>query len=160
MRASQLRQSPNVPLAGIEPTRLLRAQDFKSCVYTSFTTAAFFWAGDGARTRDLLLGKETFYQLNYSRNVPKIGLEPISQVFQTSAVTILATSAMKYAYFIKKKIKCTVPSRGVEPPWIAPHASETCLSTSSNTTASLYILPWKYYLNHFLIEYCESAGIV
>ena len=40
MHASQLRQSPSVPLAGIEPTRFLRAQDFKSCVYTSFTTAA------------------------------------------------------------------------------------------------------------------------
>ena len=61
MHASQLRQSPlflkspfsremvrplanqrvsHVPLAGIEPTRFLRAQDFKSCVYTSFTTAA------------------------------------------------------------------------------------------------------------------------
>ena len=53
MHASQLRQSPidlsikyfmpntdPVPQAGIEPTRLLRAQDFKSCVYTSFTTAA------------------------------------------------------------------------------------------------------------------------
>jgi hypothetical protein len=25
-------------------------------------------AGDGARTHDLLLGKETFYQLNYTRN--------------------------------------------------------------------------------------------
>jgi hypothetical protein len=65
MRASQLRQSPlffilrpiyiinkparlnasfrRVPLAGIEPTRLLRPQDFKSCVYTNFTTAAYFF---------------------------------------------------------------------------------------------------------------------
>ena len=64
------------------------------------------WLGarDGARTRDLLLGKETFYQLNYSRRslpaimrsfgrVPKVGVEPTSQVFQTSAVTTLATSA-------------------------------------------------------------------
>ncbi len=25
-------------------------------------------AGDGARTHDLLLGKEAFYQLNYTRN--------------------------------------------------------------------------------------------
>ena len=40
MRASQLRQSPLVPQEGIEPPRFLRAQDFKSCVYTSFTTAA------------------------------------------------------------------------------------------------------------------------
>ena len=30
-----------------------------------------------------------------------------------------------------------MPSRGIEPPWIAPHASETCLSTSFNTTAGL-----------------------
>ena len=30
----------DVPLEGVEPTRLLRAQDFKSCVYTNFTTAA------------------------------------------------------------------------------------------------------------------------
>jgi hypothetical protein len=27
-------------------------------------------AGDGIRTRDLLLGKETFYRLNYTRNCP------------------------------------------------------------------------------------------
>ena len=40
VRASQLRQSPSVPLAGIGPTRFLRPQDFKSCVYTNFTTAA------------------------------------------------------------------------------------------------------------------------
>ncbi len=26
-------------------------------------------AGDGTRTHDLLLGKEVFYQLNYTRNV-------------------------------------------------------------------------------------------
>ena len=32
-----------VPQEGIEPPRLLRAQDFKSCVYTSFTTAAKSW---------------------------------------------------------------------------------------------------------------------
>ena len=30
-----------------------------------------------------------------------------------------------------------MPSRGFEPPRIAPHASETCLSTNSNTTAKL-----------------------
>ena len=40
VRASQLRQSPGVPLAGIEPTRFLRPQDFKSCVSTNSTTAA------------------------------------------------------------------------------------------------------------------------
>jgi hypothetical protein len=27
----------------------------------------YFRAGDGTRTHDLLLGKETFYQLNYTR---------------------------------------------------------------------------------------------
>ncbi len=29
-------------------------------------------AGDGIRTHDLLLGKETFYQLNHARVLPKI----------------------------------------------------------------------------------------
>jgi hypothetical protein len=29
-------------------------------------------AGDGSRTRDLLLGKQTLYQLSYSRTRPRV----------------------------------------------------------------------------------------
>ena len=57
-----------------------RSQDFKSCVSTNSTTRAvigfytkstqsvlFKWAGDGAQTRDLHLGKVALYQLSYFR---------------------------------------------------------------------------------------------
>ena len=47
-------------------------------------------AGDGIRTRDLLVGNETLYQLSYSRMVARLGIEPRSDVFQTPAVTNLA----------------------------------------------------------------------
>jgi hypothetical protein len=66
--------------------------------------------------------------------VPKVGLEPTSQVFQTSAVTILATSAKKYLYYTKI-IPFLVPQRGLEPPRIAPYASETYVYTNSTTAA-------------------------
>ena len=66
--------------AGIEPARLLRAQDFKSCVSTSSTIWAgvnllfkrfpvekTFRAKDEIRTRDPDLGKVVLYQLSYFR---------------------------------------------------------------------------------------------
>eukprot|EP01133_Synstelium_polycarpum_P013459 gene13459-15861_t len=55
--------------AGIEPARLLRSQDFKSCVEG-------FRAKDEIRTRDPDLGKVVLYQLSYFRidYVTKIGI--------------------------------------------------------------------------------------
>ena len=55
-----------VPGTGLEPVRLLRSQDFKSCVSTNSTTRAKR-AKDGSRTRDLNLGKVALYQLSYFR---------------------------------------------------------------------------------------------
>ena len=68
--------------------------------------------------------------------VPKVGLEPTSQVFQTSAVTILATSAR--SVFIISNNFC-VPLRGLEPPWLAPYASETYVCTNFTTAANVGI---------------------
>ena len=45
---------------GLEPTRLLRAQDFKSCVYTDFTTAAGVVRGAGRGNRTLAERLEIF----------------------------------------------------------------------------------------------------
>ena len=51
-------------------------------------------AGDRTRTGDLLLGKETFYQLNYARAralqlspVPRPGLEPGTHAFSVRCST-------------------------------------------------------------------------
>lgn len=175
-----------MPLAGIEPTWLLRSQDFKSCVYTSSTTAAQryynnnreIWGEKDYLERETGLEPATFslarrrstnwatlayFFLFYNRwnvknfieiltflqrvnriavyyVVPKVGLEPTSQVFQTSAVTILATSAN--ACIIKNylgKLKNEVPRAGVEPAQLLRlRRSERRLSTNSNTLALGY----------------------
>ena len=52
-----------------------------------------FWAGNGARTRNLLVGNEMLHQLSYPRLVPGSRIELLSHVFQTRAVTNLATLA-------------------------------------------------------------------
>ena len=41
----------------------------------SLAVSALKKAGDEARTHDLLLGKETFYQLNYTRKLYSLPLE-------------------------------------------------------------------------------------
>jgi hypothetical protein len=55
-----------VPKVGLEPTRLSTLAS-KTRVSTNSTTWALSGAGNEVRTHDLLLGKQTLYQLSYSR---------------------------------------------------------------------------------------------
>ena len=95
-----------VPRTGLEPARISPA-DFKSAVFTNFTTRAaaglyrgpdtkkgkrqalslHFGAAEESRTLDLYLGKVSLYQLSYCRKTleARAGVEPTYTDLQSGA---------------------------------------------------------------------------
>ena len=55
-------------------------------------------AGNGTRTRDLLLGKETFYQLNYARALASVQVESAESQNRTGDTMIFSHVLYQLSY--------------------------------------------------------------